>query len=128
MGGYSCRKVLPPTFMYIGEPHAGSTSLSKHLALRPELSRGSFKEHSFFSVNNLTAHPFRSEEEYFEEFMVDCNVTRTYDATPWYVSMGNEKLGKKWGQQHLRFGTPGADAVSNVRRVLGDDVQFVMMF
>eukprot|EP00971_Amphidinium_carterae_P272577 5410151-Amphidinium_carterae.2 len=70
------RKLLPPTLLYLGFAHVGSTTLATVLNHHMNVSFGSTKEHSYLCRR---ANTF---EGYLREFYVPCSTVVSFDTSP----------------------------------------------
>jgi len=120
-----CTRQVPPFFLYLGMEHAGSTTLADQLNVHKQLSFGRTKEHRFwtkFGHNTFSSTP----AEYLEEFTVDCEVTKTFDATP---NMFALPLSDPVEECHVFVGVEGngPQAMQELRNTIGNNTQFLVM-
>lgn len=126
-----CTKFQLPSVLYIGLPHAGSTSLAGQLNMHPELSYGLMKEHRHFTAlaDKSVCHvsPLYHQRNflvpYKSGFDVDCRVRHAFDASPTTMYIGNPKA-----KPHLHaFHAPGRQAVHAIKRELGPETKLIVM-
>lgn len=119
-----CRKTLSPSFLYIGLPHAGSTSLANQLNMHPSLSYGKTKEHRYFAaIDERKSLPLvGASGSYNKSFTVPCHVKHTFDATPIMMYLGNPEA-----RPHLLSKYPASHAVESIKQELGPNVKIIVM-
>jgi len=125
LSGDGCTKQLSPSFFYLGMEHAGSTTLADRLNAHNQLSFGSTKEHRFwtkFGHNTFSETP----TEYLEEFTVDCDVAKTFDATP---NMFALPLTDTVEECHVFDGVEGngPKAMEELKNTIGNNTKFLVM-
>lgn len=120
------RRTVLPKLMYMGLPHAGSSTFARLLNTHPELTFGKRKEHHFWVSNAhgiIHSRPprYRTFQEYTDEFPLTDTAKYTFDADPDVVFLGNEKL------PHGAFKSkPGQTAVEELRNRLGGNMRFIL--
>mmetsp|Transcript_113940 Transcript_113940/g.317284 ORF Transcript_113940/g.317284 Transcript_113940/m.317284 type:complete len:327 (+) Transcript_113940:114-1094(+) len=115
-------KLLMPKLLFVGQGHAGTTSLADQMNMHPSLSYGSCKEHFFWATPWPPINK-RSFDAYAHEFMVDPATEVTFDAT-----MASMYLGLTEPNPDDFFMTPGPGAIAKLRELLGADLRIMMMF
>jgi len=122
--------LMLPKILYIGLPHAGSTSLAYQMNAHPQLSYGITKEHRTLDLltGSGSAEIGALRTRYENQFPVDENITYTFDATPHTMFLGLDD--DQWYVDKspigLKVGT-GAVAVQAIKAILGDDIKFIFM-
>lgn len=119
----TCTKFLPPSLVYLGMGHSGSTSLAVYMDQHPELSFGSMKEHRYMCKAGAQGDQ-KSRQVYNDEYIVNCTVNRTFDASPSYFAM---PLGKSRCKDWHSELTDPVERAKTIEEVFGSAVLFIMM-
>lgn len=121
----NCTKKLLPKFLYLGMEHAGSTTLADALNNHTELSFGKCKEHRFWTKYGTNVFA-TNDDEYLNEFEVNCDVTMTFDATP---NMFGLPLMRPAEGCHVLSGAHGGgeEGITAAKQLLGSDLRLIVM-
>lgn len=120
----TCKHRVLPTLLYMGQAHAGSTTIAALLDKIPGWSFGKVKEHRFFNQDEmhhsylLYGAPYhqKSFSEYENEFEVSCDVHQTFDASIFYWFLGHNESTPSNGFKYN---------AESVKQLLGENVKMV---
>jgi len=127
-----CKKELPPKLLIVGLPHAGTTELAERLNAHPKVSYGAMKEHLFFykcfgTCDTTSEWMEKMKGNFFNQFIVDCDVDVTFDASPLTFALGNENIPNGTALHGWYGFTTGPAAMQRIKDTLGDDLKVIFI-